>query len=138
MFLNCTPPSLAPLYTISKQAAIVHPAIKFCASKTWRVRQFNLKTLAHANGEPHLQRCAKLSYSVEQAYAHPNRAILRYALFFFSQQPIYNQSLIGEKRLFLREQKQTACVHRRALRLCTTAQNEQSLCTSIKGNSVTL
>ena len=74
-----------------------------------------------------------------------NRAISRYMLFvawklytcrfatatnkmfFFSQKPIYNQSTIGEKRLFLREQKQTACVHRRALRFCTAAQNEQPL-----------
>ena len=47
----------------------------------------------------------------------------------FRSSLIYNQSLIGEKRLFLREQKQTACVHRRALRLCTTAQTER--CASV-------
>ena len=51
-------------------------------------------------------------------------------MFFFSQKPIYNQSTIGEKRLFLREQKQTACVHRRALRFYTAAQNKQTLCNS--------
>ncbi|MBQ4496711.1 MAG: hypothetical protein II973_04315 [Spirochaetaceae bacterium] len=51
-------------------------------------------------------------------------------MFFFSQKPIYNQSTIGEKRLFLREQKQTACVHRRTLRFCTAVQNEQPLCSN--------
>ncbi|MDD6488156.1 MAG: hypothetical protein PUF61_14550 [Spirochaetales bacterium] len=53
-------------------------------------------------------------------------------MFFFSQKPIYNQSTIGEKRLFLREQKQTACVHRRALRLCTHAQNKSPLYTGFQ------
>ena len=39
--------------------------------------------------------------------------------FSFRNRLIYIRSTIGEKRLFLQEQKQTACVHRRALRRCT-------------------
>ncbi len=80
-----------------------------------------------------LQRCARLSLFCRLSFCAPEpRDIalhivccietlyvsLRDAtnkMFFFSQKPIYNQSTIGEKRLFLREQKQTACVHSRAL-----------------------
>ena len=127
-----TAPFWKPLYTCFRAAAhmyIIFQVLRFAQ---------NLQRCARLSPFHRLSLCAPEPRDIALHTVCCNETIyvsLRDAtnkMFFFSQKPIYNQSTIGEKRLFLREQKQTACVHRRALRFCTASQNEQPLCIHYK------